>query len=383
MFNASIFDPVFAGIKSSSFNLESQSAMIRSTLYVISDIASSLLLFFFMVRIITEYLKYHLDSAKVLKSLYTSFFGFVIVWFLLHYYVEIFNLLDGIVHAIMKKIRLEDVLENTKEIQEALDGSSHTNDTNTEKDRSLIDMFLSSLKDLMLAFASRGIKIIAMITSSTMNILRTQLILFCVQVGPLAIAISLLPGDFSKVALYWFKMLLSFLAWGITMDIIDLSILSTASDGFDGLAASISSVTLYTMVGPLSSIFIGNTMGNSFFSIVLAGSNQMMSKSTSAGMMGLSKGGGALAKGVGGLGRGAVSLVKGVTGLGKGASGVGKGASALGKGASALGKGASGAGKGASGASRGAGVASRGAGGAGRGASGAGRGASELEKIRK
>lgn len=329
MFNASIFDPVFSGIKSSSFNLESQSAMIRSTLYLISDVASSLLLFFFMVRVITEYLKYHLHSAKVLKSLYMSFFVFVIIWFLLHYYVEIFNLLDGIVHAIMKKIRLEDILSNAEEMQEALDGSSHTSDANKEDNAGLIDMFLSSFKDLLLAFASRSIKIISMVISSTMNILRTQLILFCVQVGPLAIAISLLPGDFSKVALYWFKMLLSFLVWGITMDIIDLSIFSTASDGLDGLAAAISSVALYTMVGPLSSIFIGNTMGNSFFSIVLAGSNQMMSKSASAGMTGLSKGGSGLVKGIAGVGRGASGAGRNASGLGRNASGVGKGASEL------------------------------------------------------
>lgn len=279
MFDIYLLEPAFSGIKSSSCNLDAQISMIKCTLYVITEAASSLLFFFFMIRVIVEYIQYHLSPLKVLSSLYMSFFSLIVVWFLLHYYMEIFNFLDGIVHAIMKKIQLEDALANAKEVQEALDNAT----LETAEDKDLMDMFFSSIKDLLYSLLHGTIKVIASVLGFTMDILRTQLILFTLQIGPLAIVTSILPGDFSKVASYWFKTLLSFLLWGITMDIIDFCIISTGGEGLSGLVASISAVILYTMVGPLTSIFIGHTMSNGFFSFVLVGSNQMLSPAKSAG----------------------------------------------------------------------------------------------------
>ena len=92
------------------------------------------------------------------------------------------------------------------------------------------------------------------------------------QVGPLAIAASVLPGKLGGTVYMWFKLHLSFLAWGITVAILDRLLVtidlvpwSTAGSIHD-LVTTIALCLMYLFIGPLTSMYLGNTLGNGFFS---------------------------------------------------------------------------------------------------------------------
>ncbi len=102
--------------------------------------------------------------------------------------------------------------------------------------------------------------------------IRGYLLLFSTQVGPLAIAISILPGKLGGTIHMWFKIHLSFLAWGITTALLDrlFASINLASWSVGGSLhdwiTTIALSLMYLFVGPLTSIYLGNTLGNGFFS---------------------------------------------------------------------------------------------------------------------
>ncbi|TSJ81159.1 hypothetical protein [Cardinium endosymbiont of Dermatophagoides farinae] len=71
-------------------------------------------------------------------------------------------------------------------------------------------------------------------------------------------------------------MLISFLMWGVTIDLLDYSLISLEFNNVDGIGAAIATCLMYAMVGPLTSLYIGNTVGNSLFAIGEAKTSQFM-----------------------------------------------------------------------------------------------------------
>ena len=95
---------------------------------------------------------------------------------------------------------------------------------------------------------------------------------FSTQVGPLAIAISMLPGQCASALTTWLNMHLSLLCWGITMGLLDLSLAlasnytaPTIEAGLRDWLAAVAFSAMYLLVAPLTSLYIGHTMGNSLF----------------------------------------------------------------------------------------------------------------------
>ena len=111
--------------------------------------------------------------------------------------------------------------------------------------------------------------------------IRGYLLLFSAQVGPLAIAASILPGKLGGTLHTWFKVYLSLLAWGITTAILDRtfasidlalwSIVGSLHDWITTIALSL----MYLFVGPLTSIYLGHTLGNGFLSAGLGASQRL------------------------------------------------------------------------------------------------------------
>lgn len=251
----------FSGVLSSCYNFDAQTTMVGLTITKMIGLAKLLLLPFFLIRLVVHYVQYHLSLTQLIKSCYTSIITLCITFFLLHCYIDIFNGLDRLTCAIMSKFDWQEVL-NTETII----------DTETP-DISVWQLFKNSLSN----FAMKGFKMISCLTSSVTAIFRQQAIVFTLQVGPLAIAGSLLPGNFGQIAGYWLNMLISFLMWGVTIDLLDYSILSIEIEGISGLAASISNCVLYGLIGPLTSIYIGNTVGNSLFALAYSRNSQFLS----------------------------------------------------------------------------------------------------------
>ena len=105
----------------------------------------------------------------------------------------------------------------------------------------------------------------------TLMQIRGYLLVFSTQVGPLAMAAQLLPGCGNRALATWLAMHLSFLGWGVTLVILDRML---AHVGLDALAVtdeardSITTLVLllmYLLVGPLTSLYLGHMLGNSFF----------------------------------------------------------------------------------------------------------------------
>ncbi len=102
--------------------------------------------------------------------------------------------------------------------------------------------------------------------------LRRYLLLFSTLVGPLALVMHLLPGPARNALSTWLSMHLAFLFWGITIALLDLLMTTTGVQGGGAAAAArdiVSSAAvlgMYLLVGPLTSMYVGNMLGNALFS---------------------------------------------------------------------------------------------------------------------
>ncbi|AXI24619.1 membrane protein [Cardinium endosymbiont of Sogatella furcifera] len=254
----------FQGILSSSANLAAQNLMVDVTITKMIGVAKLLLLPFLLIRLIVYYFQYHLSSAELLKSCYTSLLTLTVTFILLQFYLDIFHILDKLTALIMKGFDWHDLIkpDSLKEYPE-------------------IGIW-ELIKNCFSNVTTKVLKSIAGIIGLTTTIFRHQAILFTLQVGPLAISASLLPGNFSGIIIYWLNMLISFLMWGVTIDLLDYSLISLEFNNVDGIGAAIATCLMYAMVGPLTSLYIGNTIGNSLFAIGEARTSQFMTYGVSS-----------------------------------------------------------------------------------------------------
>jgi hypothetical protein len=140
-----------------------------------------------------------------------------------------------------------------------------------------------NLHEMMQSFVLGGI---ASIARKLIEIFRQTLLGFLYVVGPIALAISVLPG-FGKLLLKWFSHYLSVQFWSITLIILDNLVvlytdlskmrtsvmsglsLSEASEKIDILLLNIVITVLYFMVPYLTSLFIGQSSTGMFQSKAL------------------------------------------------------------------------------------------------------------------
>lgn len=135
--------------------------------------------------------------------------------------------------------------------------------------------------DLQAMLQSMVLGGIASLARKVIELLRQTLLGFLYVVGPIAIAVSVLPG-FGRLFLKWFQNYLSVQFWSLTLIILDnlvvlytnftkerVSILSgapagVASERVDFLLISIVITILYFMVPYLTSFYIGQTSSGIF-----------------------------------------------------------------------------------------------------------------------
>ena len=252
----------FKGILSSSvhLNLEAQNLMVDTTICKMIGVAKLLLLPFLLLRLMVYYFQYHLSTAELLKSCYTSLLTLTVTFLLLQFYLDIFHMLDKLTALIMKVFDWHDLVKP--------DSFESIKDSEISTWQLIKNVFSNLTTDLL--------KGISRMMGLTTTIFRHQAILFTLQVGPLAIAASLLPGNFSGIVSYWLNMLISFLMWGVTIDLLDYSLISLEFKNADGIGAAIATCLMYAMVGPLTSLYIGNTVGNSLFALGEAKTSQFI-----------------------------------------------------------------------------------------------------------
>ena len=250
----------FQGILSSSvhLNLEAQNLMVNITIGKMVGLAKLLLLPFLLVRLMVYYFQYHLSTSELLKCCYTSLLTLTVTFLLLQFYLDIFHMLDKLTALIMNGFDWHDLIKP----------ESLTENPEMSIWELIKNGFSNITTDLL--------KGISRMMGLTTTIFRHQAILFTLQVGPLAIVASLLPGNFSGIVNYWLNMLISFLMWGVTIDLLDYSLISLEFNNIDGIGAAIATCLMYAMVGPLTSLYIGNTVGNSLFAIGEAKTSQFI-----------------------------------------------------------------------------------------------------------
>lgn len=254
----------FQGILSSSIHMSSQNVMVNKTIIKMVALANQLLLPFLLIRLMVYYFQYHLNSAQVLKSCYTSLLTLAVTFLLLQFYLDIFHMLDQLTALILKEFDWHDVVKP---------------DDLTNREALNISIW-ECIKNGFSNFTTGILKVISSVIGLVTTRFRHQAIIFTLQVGPLAIAASLLPGNFSQIASYWLNMLISFLMWGVTIDLLDYSLIALEFNNVDGIGAAISTCLLYAMVGPLTSLYIGNTVGNSLFALGVSQTQQFISYGT-------------------------------------------------------------------------------------------------------
>jgi hypothetical protein len=228
-------------------------------------VALALLPLFLLVRFCQDYLQSSLQEELTLRALITALAQGMFVLFLLLTYKELLQILDSFIFNLME------FLGNPDSLDAYLDKSADRL-AEVKKDYPKtwwIRAYLPTLSGLFRKVFSWPV--LFGLRTLVMHI-RGYFLLFSTQVGPLAIAGSVLPGKLGGTVHLWFKVHLSFLAWGVTMAILDQifagidlgpwSIFGNIHDWITTIAISL----MYLFVGPLTSIYLGNTLGNGFFS---------------------------------------------------------------------------------------------------------------------
>lgn len=232
------------------------------------ELALALLPIFLLLRFAQDYTQSCLDEALALSALINALLQGLLLLGLLLSYKEILTLLDSFTHHLMDLLGdqegLKDYLQKCDNSWQAL-----------KKNNPLTWWIQGAISWLVKAL----IRCFSWVNLFTIRValmhIRGYLLLFSSQVGPLAIAASLLPGKLGGTVHTWFKIHLSFLCWGITTVIIDRTLAGiqllpgSALASLHDLITHLVLTLLYLFVGPLTSIYLGSTLGNSFFSATM------------------------------------------------------------------------------------------------------------------
>jgi len=239
--------------------------MMEAGLNPCLELSRTLLPIFLLVRFLQDYLQSSLQEELTVRALIAALFQGIFYLFLLVLYKELLQLLDHFIYQLME------LLGDSNTWQAYLSKSSDRlaelkkDNPHTWWIRAWLPSFWGLLRKL---FSWTGLFSLR----TMMMHIRGYLLLFSTQVGPLAIAISILPGKLGGTLHMWFKTHLSFLAWGITIALLDRLFASidlvpySIGGGLHDWITAIALSLMYLFVGPLTSIYLGSTLGSGFLS---------------------------------------------------------------------------------------------------------------------
>ena len=227
------------------------------------EVALLLLPVFCLIHFCFDYAQGFLDEEITFKALMRSLYSGVGLLLLLLSYPQFVEKLDWLIAALIN------AFDDKKAIEALLEEmNSALEDSQEERTAWLLNPLPSIVTWLKYLALKWGIPFLR----AFLNYLRGYLLIFSTQVGPLAIAISMLPGQCGSALATWLNMHLSLLCWGITMGLLDLSLAlvsnynaPTVAAGLRDWLAAVAFGAMYLLVAPLTSIYIGHTMGNSLF----------------------------------------------------------------------------------------------------------------------
>jgi hypothetical protein len=238
------------------------------------EVSLTLLPIFLLIRFCQDYLQSSLQEELTLRALISALSQGVFLLFLLLSYKELIQLLDSFIYELME------LLGNSAAWKAYVSKTGDRLAALKEKEPTTWWITRS------VAWAINGIRKLfswtGLLSLRTLIMhMRGYLLLFSTQVGPLAIAASILPGKLGGALHMWFKVHLSLLAWGITIALLDrlfasidlapYSIGGSLHDWITTVALSL----MYLFVGPLTSIYLGNTLGSGFLSAGLSASQRL------------------------------------------------------------------------------------------------------------
>ena len=225
------------------------------------EIALLLLPIFAVVRFAFEHTKGLWSAQPIFKALISALFTAVGLLFLLVTYAQLLEKLDWLTAAII------DGLNHRKSIEALLEQLLIAlEDQRGEASAWAINPIPSIITGVKFISIKWGIPVLR----AFLHYIRGYLLVFSTQVGPFAIAFSLLPGRCASALRSWFSMHLSILSWGITMALLDLSmamasyhITPTPGAAVRDWLASLVFKSFYVIVAPLTALYIGHNVGGS------------------------------------------------------------------------------------------------------------------------
>jgi hypothetical protein len=251
-------------------------------------VALALLPIFLLIRFCQDYLQSSLQEELTLRALIAALAQGIFVLFLLLFYKELLQILDTFIAHLME------LLGDTTTWESYLNRSS--DQLKEVKKEHPYTWWIRAYASIRASIFRKIFSWTGLLSLRTLMMhIRGYFLLFSTQVGPLAIAGSVLPGKLGGTVHLWFKVHLSFLAWGVTMAILDQifagidlgpwSIFGNIHDWITTIAISL----MYLFVGPLTSIYLGNTLGNGFFSTGLGAAKTLFTSVASKASTALGK----------------------------------------------------------------------------------------------
>ncbi|MHB9147585.1 MAG: hypothetical protein ACYC2U_04085 [Candidatus Amoebophilus sp.] len=238
------------------------------------EVALALLPIFLLIRFSSDYLGSSLQEELTLRALITALFQGFFVLILLILYKELLQILDTFIAHLME--HLGDPDSFAAYLEKSDDRLSEV------REKHPYTWWIISAFSFLVGAIRKVFSWITLFSVRSMIMhIRGYFLVFSTQVGPLAIAASILPGKLGGTSQVWFKLHLSFLCWGITTAILDRILVSidlapwSIEGSIHDLITTAAFLLMYLFVGPLTSVYIGSTLGNSFYSAGLAGSQRL------------------------------------------------------------------------------------------------------------
>ncbi|WP_419241468.1 hypothetical protein [Cardinium endosymbiont of Nabis limbatus] len=240
-------------------------SVMRQVTKTTTEIALFLLPTFISIDFCVRYIKDGLNEVSSKAAIIENIAKGMVLALLLCHFEEINQVLDHITSALIDELGLNQAMQKYLEAQKA---NLETNQADGfwGSGNYIIQSILNKIKNLVLGF-------LQMFSRGVMHAIRGYLLVFSTQIGPLAIAMSALPGRYQKIAANWFSLHLSFFMWGFTMALIDLSIIqlnikTVAGCDMLNLIGSVALVAMYLIVGTITGLYIGEMMGGMIFTTV-------------------------------------------------------------------------------------------------------------------
>jgi hypothetical protein len=245
------------------------------------EVALTLFPIFLLIRFCQDYLQSSLQEELTLRALIASLFQGIFVLLLLLTYKELLQILDTFISQLMELLGAPDSLEDylsksTDRLDEVKKEYPHT-------------WWIRSYLPTLAGLIRKVFSWVGLFSLRTLIMhIRGYFLIFSTQVGPLAIAASILPGKLGGTVHTWFKLHLSFLAWGITTAILDRILVSidlapwSIAGSMHDLLTMVAFSLMYFFIGPLTSMYLGSTLGNGFFSAGLGAAKTLFTSVASS-----------------------------------------------------------------------------------------------------